>query len=163
MNIENAMNFITQVINKTDIAADEVTNQVRTVSKAFSQYTSTLKDLINAKVEYVNIIQKYLENKSGYIAPSQFPGLQGQNISTGDMIEDSQKMEELAQLVKDLTFQKDSIENQLEIFFKKVITGIRELEEYSNTAEGYLDDVIDEVGSVYGSPTMNSLVASTQQ
>ncbi len=162
MDRERSKNFIDQAKAKTDRSFQETSATIKDLSEVFSQYSTVVSDLLEAKSSYVSIVEKYLDTNSSTGLSDYFPGITQKKAEVvmpkEEMEIDSNKMNEMAELVKDLEIQKESLEDQLERTFKKAVNNIHQIESLSAQANSYLDNMISEVGEIYGSSTMQQLV-----
>ncbi len=157
-----AKTFIDQSIQKTAQESQETSVTFQKLSTIFSQYSEVVKDLLTAKSKYIDVVEKYLGDTPSTGLGDYFPGLRQKgtlgSISSNDMEIDSNDMNDMANLVKDLDVQKENLEDQLERTFKKAVANIHQIESLSTQASNYLDSMITEVGEVYGNSTMQQLV-----
>jgi len=157
---ERSKKFIDQVVQKTQKTAQSTSGNLQNLAEIFSQYAEVVTDLLEAKAQYVSIVEKYLQDNPTSSAGSYFPGLLqvAAQFSQTEMQVDSTQMDQMAGLVKDLEFQREGLEDQLERMFKSSISNIKSLEALSAQASSYLDQLIEEVGEIYGSSSMQQLV-----
>ena len=157
---ERSKSFIDQNIAKTEMASKETSSILANLQKVYAEYSSVLSDLLQAKSKYISIVEKYLDNNNTSSVSNHFPGLlqTAAQFSQTEMEVDSKDMEQMANLVKELEFQKDSLEDQLERTFKASVYNIHQIEALSLQSSNYLDDLISEIGDIYGNSSMQQLV-----
>ena len=157
---ERSKSFIDQAKMKTEKTSQETASAIKMLSEVYSQYATVVVDLLETKSKYISIVEKYLDANPVASVGHYFPGIQQSNsqFSNTEMEVDSTEMNRMAELVRDLEYQKDSLEDQLERIFKKTVGNIHEIEALSMQTSTYLDNLIEDVGEVYGSSTMNQLI-----
>lgn len=162
MDRERSKAFIDQAKVKTKNAAQETTVTLQNLTEIFSQYSAVVEDLLEVKSKYISVVEKYLNDNPTTGLSDYFPGIKQKQPEIGmpqeEMQVDTNDMNEMAELVKDLEIQKESLEDQLERTFKKTVNNIHQIESLSAQAGNYLDTLISDVGEIYGSSTMNQLI-----
>ncbi len=160
---KRAKNFISQSIQRTKETSQETENTLTTMSQLFAQYSSVIADVLTAKSKYISIVEKYLDKDDKIISVTDyFPGLKSKSplksLSSSEMLADTKQMQLMANLVKDLERQKENLEDQLERTFKKAANNIHQIESLAAQSSSYLDDMISEIGEIYGNIDMNQLI-----
>lgn len=157
---ERSKAFIDQAMNKTSQASADTKNGIQSLDEIYTQYAEVIKDLLEAKSKYISIVEKYLQENPVTSAGNYFPGLiqTAAQFSQTEMQVDSQEMEQMASLVKDLETQQESLKFQLENVFRKTVDNIQTIETLSLQTSNYLDDMISDVGEIYGSASMSQLI-----
>ncbi len=161
---QRAKEFISQTTQRTDRLSQETNSTLQSLTELFSQFTSVVKDLLQAKSKYISIVEKYVnENPQSTGLGNYFPGLTHKNaikasIPQEEMQVDSSEMENLAELVEDLGTQKEALQDQIERTFKKAVNDIHQIESLSTQSSQYLDTLAEEFGEIYGNSKMHQLV-----
>ena len=157
---ERSKKFIDQAKSKVSRVIQETEAGIKSLAEIYSQYSVVIQDLLEAKSKYVSIVEKYLEENPSSAGGDFFSGIQAKDdgFSKQEMTNDTDEMNQLAELVKDLEMQKDSMEDQLERNFKKSVENIHQGESLTSQASYYLDSLIEDIGEIYGSSTMNQLI-----
>jgi len=135
---------------------------LQSLSQLMQQYESVSRDLIQLKIQYVEIVKQYSMNNDFRPVLGTFPGIvqSTPTFSTEKMQADSKQLQEMGGVINDLEGQKQLIYNQIRQTLEAIVTTTTSTSSTIDQISVFLSQMIDDVSlnGIYGSPTLKNLV-----
>lgn len=142
------VDFQLKAIKSSDSQFKNTCNQLNVIAQA---YTDTCGSYNKARIKYLQLIDKYENANSLSVAPvKSFPGIYSKPSMTNDqMVEDSEEMKNLANLIREQAQKVTVIESELRSLAKSIYMQTERLVAANNNLSNYLDEMITGIDSAY--------------
>jgi len=135
---------------------------LQSLTQLMQQYESVGFDLIQMKMQYVEIVKQYSMNNDFHPTPGTFPGLvqSTPSFSPEKMQADSKQLQEMGEVINDLEGQKQLIYSQIRQTLEAIVVTATSASSTIDQISMFLSQMIDDVSlnGTYGSPTLKNLV-----
>lgn len=154
-------NLVNKAVEKISSLGKSPQNSLILLEKDFKEYMDLSLKLLVIKKKYIEIIEKYVEDRSSSpvgINLNMFPGIQSNTVSNDEMLDDNNALELLIEQLKDIIPEVASKRDFIQKSLKSFTSSFIEILSNIDATNSYLDSVIEESGMIYGSSEMNSLI-----
>jgi hypothetical protein len=142
--------FVDNTIAQFFAVEKEAAADIERLSTLFKQYSEAANDYIAARKQYLEYLEKY-EATPQPVQATIFTGINASqpSYSSEEMVLDSETMQKLGEMIKEMYAQLNFLENQLMAAVRSISKDTRNLVMLTNQSSSYLDQLITSMESPY--------------
>lgn len=145
-----ARGFIAKAVDTVKSAETASLQDLKQVEMLFMQYAEAANDYVNARVKYLDLLDKYQSTSTAPVFQA-FPGITSHlpTFPAEEMSADTEDMKALATLISELTRQLEQLEDQVKRSLKRLHDSTYTMTDNVRKTTAYCDQLLVAVDSPY--------------
>jgi len=153
---DRARKFLASAKTARDATKTRLAKDMDILKQAADAYAEVTDDFIEARIQYIELIEKYETAGEGHLPLAGFPGIVSKisTYSPEEMQGDTADMLRLSGIVQELEKQLDTVESQVKNAAQHVYRDVDDIAKATTAVITYTTDLIQTVNSPYAAGSM---------